>query len=175
MPIQEVSVRGKRHLAGLLREIERTESVAVHVRKGDFQAARVHSHLYRVLPISYQIRAIELLSHILEARRERRSAWSPVTFFVFSDDIASTRLQMAHLHGRLCLVFVDDDAGAPTPKRTSIDDFELMCACKHNIIPNSGFGWWSAWLNPNPSKLVVAPFPRHRLRFYALPRSDAIA
>ncbi len=67
------------------------------------------------------------------------------SFAVFSDDIEWCKKQaiFAGCH------FVEGG--------TEISDLNDMASCAHNIIANSSFSWWAAWLNPNPNKIVVAP------------------
>ena len=56
------------------------------------------------------------------------------------------------LIGNREVVFVDWNR-----KENSFRDMQLMSLCKHNIIANSSFSWWGAWLNQNESKVVIAP------------------
>lgn len=126
-------------LQPLLGRIAASESVAVHVRRGDYvsspEAARVHG----VLPIDHYTRAAEMVA---------RSVADP-SFFLFSDDPEWT----AH-HLRL--------PGATTVVRHSValpdhEDLRLMSLCRHAIIANSTFSWWGAWLGRRPGQVVVAP------------------
>ena len=68
-------------------------------------------------------------------------------FLIISDDITWCK---KHFRGEN-FFFVDDEP--------PIVDLYLQSLCTHNIISNSSFGWWGAWLNPNPEKKIVCPTP----------------
>ncbi|CAL8144930.1 unnamed protein product [Orchesella dallaii] len=121
--------------------IRNSESVAVHVRRGDFTYITGF-----FIPMSYQRMAIRKMASLFQ----KRGKTEPPVFFIFSDDIAHTKKKLKDFEGMYKFVYVSD-AGF-----TSIEDFYLMLLCKHNIIPNSTFSWWAAYLNENPDKIVIA-------------------
>lgn len=113
-------------------------SVAVHVRRGDYTNAK-NRQVYVQADLAYYKRAIQYFKSTLGAPK----------FFVFSDDPAWVR---EHLLVDESMVLVDHNSG-----ETSFNDMRLMSLASHNIIANSTFSWWGAWLNENPNKQVVAP------------------
>lgn len=126
--------------ARLAEEIRATNSVSLHVRRGDYAAFKSVEELHGKTDLSYYTRAA---AHTASRVKNPR-------FFVFSDDVAWCR---ANLSLDFPMTFVDQDVAGPH------DSFhlELMSLCKHNIITNSTFSWWGAWLNKNPQKIVIAP------------------
>jgi len=70
-------------------------------------------------------------------------------FFIFSDDIewAKKNIDVSFRHS-----FIFGNVS-----NNSYIDMQLMSKCKHNIIANSSFSWWGAWLNQNHNKIVIAP------------------
>jgi hypothetical protein len=123
-------------------EIENTNSVSIHIRRGDF-VSNPHFHN---LPVSHYINAI----NYIKAR-----VHSP-SFFVFTDDLEFVKNELSHLDN---ICFVDSNNQKQNSYSTygDLEDLYLMSKCKHNIIANSTFSWWGAWLNNNPKKIVIAP------------------
>ena len=72
-----------------------------------------------------------------------------VTFFVFSDDPSWVIEQWGELS--------DVEVVSHNTQSQCHEDMRLMSMCNCNIIANSTFSWWAAWLNTRPYKIVIAP------------------
>ena len=131
----------------LREQLEHSESVAIHVRLGDYTKKRRIDD-YCVCTQTYYNNAVNLL---------RQSVKNPI-FYVFSDDVEQVKQTMIMPEN---VVYVEGHSGQDAWK-----DMYLMSRAKHNIIANSTFSWWGAWLNQHKGKKVVAPtiWFRHRQR-----------
>jgi hypothetical protein len=128
----EISDARNRHY---LDAINNTESVAVHVRRGDYQ---LNTGVLAPLPVEYYHSAVDLL---------RKRVANPV-FYIFSDDIPWARDNLPFSDA----VFVHGNEGV-----SAFRDMHLMSRCRHFIAANSSFSWWAAWLNPYPDKQIFIP------------------
>ena len=123
---------------GLLQKMKSTKSVSVHVRRGDYATASAYNSFFGMLPVDYYRQAIEKI---------KREVGAP-TFYFFSDDPAWCRDTFKDVNAE----FVDHNKGDE-----SFKDMLLMSSCSHNIIANSTFSWWGAWLNAGVGRKVIAP------------------
>ena len=122
-----------------LDKIINTESVAIHIRRGDYaNNPHIQAH-HGLLPLSYYQHAMKVISDRIQHPH----------FFVFSDDIEWAR---ENIVADSPITFVSGNQG-----NTNYMDLELMRHCKHFIIANSSFSWWGAWLGTAEDKTVVAP------------------
>ena len=126
----------------LQKEIKLVDSVAVHVRRGDY----LSNTYFANIPNEYYHVAIKNASSEIK---------NPV-FYFFSDDIAWAK---EHFSKQQNIKFIENNSVADTFWSTTGDiaDLMLMRTCKHQIIANSTFSWWGAWLNQNPWKKVFCP------------------
>ena len=116
-----------------------TVPVSVHVRRGDYVSDPAAARLLGALPMDYYRAAAQSI-----AERVRNAQ-----FFVFTDDPDWAR---EHVQIGQPVTLVAHEGPA-----SDLLDMYRMSACRHNIIANSTFSWWAAWLNPDPGKIVVAP------------------
>lgn len=121
----------------ILKNIREENSISIHVRRGDYVG---HPQLDGLAPIEYYEKAIEYLKKKIENPK----------FFIFSNDLSWCKENLPLKENEYEVV--EGNTGD-----SSYIDMQLMSLCKHNIIPNSSFSWWGAWLNKNPQKIVIAP------------------
>jgi hypothetical protein len=121
-----------------INNIDFGNAISLHVRRGDY----VGNSVYCQSDAAYYVSAMEYLVE----------KFDNVVFYVFSDDLLWAEKELLESYtSKFSLVF-------SVNKNTAvIDDLQLMSLCKHNIIANSSFSWWGAWLNKNNNKIVIYP------------------
>lgn len=119
-------------------KIKSEEAVAIHVRKGDGYAT--WKEFIGTCPVEYYQEAVRML----------KSKKGNLKCYVFTDSPEWVKANFQWLD----YTIVDWN---PCVGYGNHFDMQLMSLCKHNIIANSTYSWWGAWLNNNPDKIVVAP------------------
>ncbi len=119
-----------------LQRIQACNAVSVHIRRGDYALTDFHG----MLGVDYYNEAIRYVA---------KKAGSPVRLFIFSDEPEWVMQHMEFTHPFEIISHNKDEK--------NYRDMQLMKHCKHNIIANSTFSWWGAWLNENEEQMVVAP------------------
>jgi hypothetical protein len=114
-------------------------SVALHVRRGDYFTKR-YVDIYGVCTEKYFQNAVNFFSEKFES----------FTLFIFSDDMDWVKENLK-FSNKIKVIYIEN---------FEINSFwyiYLMSLCSHNIISNSTFSWWGAYLNKNTSKIVLSP------------------
>jgi hypothetical protein len=119
--------------------VNKVNSVSVHVRRGDYLRMKIILEWHGIMEQEYYAQAFEEIS--------KRTTIDKV--FYFSDDPQWVSKEL--------LPIMKGEIVSDTTTKNQYEDFYLMQHCSHNIIANSSFSWWAAYLNPNPNKIVIAP------------------
>lgn len=112
-------------------------SCSLHIRRGDFVNS-TNINIHGACDIEYYKKAMKYLEEKVVN----------INYFIFSDDIEWVKENLAIQNA----IYIDSKE-----KRIPHEDIYLMSLCKNNIIANSSFSWWGAWLNQNEKKMVIAP------------------
>lgn len=115
------------------------ETVSVHIRRGDY--LKFPGVYGNICTEDYYDRAIKYICEQVSNPR----------FLIFSNDTAWCE-EWVKKYPELDMRLIKG-----TDEDTGYIDMYLMSLCKHNIVANSSFSWWGAYLNRNSEKLVIAP------------------
>lgn len=135
---KEYSLRKKNVL--IKEGLQNKNSVAIHVRRGDYISNPKTSRFHGNLTLDYYFKAIDIIN----------SKVDDAHLYFFSDDIEWVKEAFKKVDNSS--FFIEGNEGV-----WAWQDMCLMSHCNHNIIANSSFSWWGAWLNNNTEKIVIAP------------------
>lgn len=124
--------------------IQTRASASIHVRRSDYlipSTAAYHGNM----GLEYYGSAIAYI----------KARVPGVHFFIFSDD--PQWCKQAFPTADFTIVDHNGWGNGLTGPAQEHEDLYLMSLCNHAIIPNSSFGWWGAWLNPDKQRIVIAP------------------
>ena len=122
-----------------LHQIINSEAVSLHVRRGDYVTNMNTNSVHGTCDLEYYKRAV------MEVLKSKQQAH----FFIFSDDIDWAKDNLDFVDNK---TFIRLEPDIPDH-----EEMHLMSQCKYNIIANSSFSWWGAWLNQNSDKKIIAP------------------
>jgi hypothetical protein len=125
----------EKYLKDIVLKIESTQSVSIHIRRGDY----LDLGFYENHGMDFTKKCINEIKNYIKRPN----------FFIFTDDPVWVKENIAFITDQYLIV--SDSSMA------AYDDFQLMIKCKHNIISNSTFSWWAAYLNKNKNKIIIAP------------------
>lgn len=128
----------------LLALVENENSVAVHIRRGDYLNTEWEKSL-NICDEHYYSEAIRYIISKVD---------NPV-FYVFSNGKEDLNWIKENMNLPGNIKYIDQDG-------SEIDDFYLMSHCKHHIISNSTYSWWTSFLAENKQKIVIAPSEWYR-------------
>lgn len=123
----------------LVEHIGSCNSVSIHIRRGDYIAPNDRAFFGDVCNVKYYKDAIDYI---------RKCVSDPI-FFVFSNDMDWVKDNFELPNA----VYVSNNSD----EESSFRDMQLMSLCRHNIVANSSFSWWGAWLNTNRDRIILAP------------------
>ncbi|OBR89895.1 glycosyl transferase family 11 [Clostridium ragsdalei P11] len=122
-------------MLNLKKQVLNCNSVAVHIRRGDYV------QIGCAVNMNYYDQAIEIILKKIE---------NPI-FYIFSDDMNFAKQYFKKFKGIECVLI------QYASKNKTLDDFFLMASCKNQIIANSSYSWWAAYLNKNIEKIIICP------------------
>lgn len=128
--------------------IVQSTAVGIHVRRGDYVSNRLYAEGIGALDTGYYKAGIDYL----------KKRCNNLRFFVFSDDINWCKMHFKNEE----LVFVEQTNEFTHP----LYDMQLISLCKHQIISNSTFSWWGAWLSEQADSVIIAPEKWARSKTY---------
>ena len=137
--LQIIALQSKKNIK-ISENISKTNSVSLHIRRGDYVTNSAYNMKHGTCSLDYYKRSVDYLSKSLNKN---------FTIFAFSDD---PEWVFKNLKLPMDIQFIEHNSS-----KKDYEDLRLMSQCNHNIIANSSFSWWGAWLNKSPKRTIISP------------------